>query len=83
MTYEYECTGTCQRVLEVEQRVTDPKLTECIRCGSPNPKRLISGAPQLQFISGPSGGWSDSGYALTPAQRKAEMKLGRKVTRRA
>lgn len=46
-------------------------------------KRLISGAPAVQFISGPSGGWSDSGYALTPAQRKAEAKLGRRVTRRA
>lgn len=46
-------------------------------------KRLISGAPAVQFISGPSGGWSSAGYALTPAQRKAEHKLGRKVTKRA
>lgn len=46
-------------------------------------KRLISGAPAVQFISGPSGGWSQTGYALTEPQRKAESKLGRKVTRRA
>lgn len=83
MIYEYECTGVCLRTLEVEQRITDPKLTECIRCGSPNPKRLISGAPGFVLKSGPAGSWGSGGYALTEPQRKAEAKLGRKVIPRA
>lgn len=97
-TYEYLDTVTGETVT-TEQRITDeaftryspsldawggPGFERTFRPPQWHPvKRLISGAPAVQFISGPSGGWSDSGYALTPAQRKAEMKLGRKVTRRA
>jgi len=81
MLYLYECAAGAE--FEHEARITDPKLTECPVCGKCTPKRLISGAPRVQFIAGPSGGWSSSGYALTEPQRKAEQKLGRKVIPRA
>lgn len=95
MTYEYQDLVT-GKTLTTEQRITDEAFTHHRRgewlhdqSGKLSPrmwhpvKRLISGAPPFQLISGPSGSWGDGGYALTPAQRKAEMKLGRKVTRRA
>lgn len=83
MTYEYEVITT-GAIVEVQQRMSDPAHTVLeidgeLRCV----RRLISGAPAVQFISGPSGGWSSAGYALTPAQRKAEAKLGRRVIKRA
>lgn len=81
MTFTYLCAAGAE--FDAEQRITDPKLAECPLCGKCSPKRLISGAPPFQLKAGPSGSWSDGGYALTPAQRKAEAKLGRKVTRRA
>ena len=49
----------------------------------PPVKRLISGAPRVHFVDGPSGGWADKGYSLTEGQRKAELKLGRKLVKRA
>src|SRR5262249_38716344 len=33
-TYEYECPK-CPRVFEVRQRITEPALTTCDRCGGP------------------------------------------------
>lgn len=97
MIYEYQDLVT-GKTLSVEQRITadayshvsakdgswlhDQSGKLSARLWHPV-KRLISGAPAVQFISGPSGGWSQSGYALTPAQRKAEHKLGRRVTKRA
>ena len=42
-TYEYECPK-CPRVFEVRQRITEPALTVCDRCGGPI-HRLLSAAP--------------------------------------
>lgn len=42
-TYEYECPR-CPRVFEVRQRITEPALTRCDRCGGPI-RRLLSAAP--------------------------------------
>ncbi len=39
--YEYEC-HTCNRTFEVEQRITDPALSECPQCGG-RVRRLIAG----------------------------------------
>jgi len=42
-TYEYECPK-CPRVYEVRQRITEPALTTCDRCGGPI-HRLLSATP--------------------------------------
>src|SRR6266542_1060564 len=42
-TYEYECPK-CPRVFEVRQRITEPALTTCDRCGGPI-HRLLSATP--------------------------------------
>jgi putative FmdB family regulatory protein len=42
-TYEYECPR-CPRVFEVKQRITEPALETCERCGGPI-HRLLSAAP--------------------------------------
>ncbi len=42
-TYEYECPR-CPRVFEVKQRITEPALVTCERCGGPI-HRLLSAAP--------------------------------------
>jgi putative FmdB family regulatory protein len=42
-TYEYECPR-CPRVFEVRQRITEPAIETCDRCGGPV-RRLLSAAP--------------------------------------
>jgi putative FmdB family regulatory protein len=55
-TYEYECPK-CPRVFEVKQRITEPKLEVCERCGGPI-HRLLSAAPFI--LKG--GGWYVTDY---------------------
>ena len=55
-TYEYECPK-CPRVFEVRQRITEPALTTCDRCGAPI-HRLLSAAPFI--LKG--GGWYVTDY---------------------
>jgi len=55
-TYEYECPK-CPRVFEVRQRITEPALTTCDRCGGPV-HRLLSAAPFI--LKG--GGWYVTDY---------------------
>lgn len=95
MMYLYSCPRCGE--YEVEQRITDARLDKCRRpsgnfafpdkrgelaCGRPL-KRLINGigAPPV-LLSGASGGWSETGYALTPQQRKADHVLGERSVRR-
>jgi putative FmdB family regulatory protein len=42
-TYEYECES-CQKTFEVRQRISEPPLTRCERCGGPV-RRILSPAP--------------------------------------
>ena len=42
-TYEYQCTG-CGREFEARQRISEPALTRCEKCGGAV-KRLLSSAP--------------------------------------
>lgn len=42
-TYEYECPA-CPRTFEVRQRISEPALATCERCGGPV-RRLLSAAP--------------------------------------
>ena len=55
-TYEYECPK-CPRVFEVRQRITEPALTTCDRCGGPI-HRLLSATPFI--LKG--GGWYVTDY---------------------
>ena len=61
--YEYECEK-CHRTFEVEQKITEPKLTTCVLTLESVPcegevKRLISG-PGSFVLKG--GGWAKDGY---------------------
>lgn len=40
-TYEYECSG-CREAYDVLQRMSDPVLAACIKCGSENVTKKLS-----------------------------------------
>jgi len=63
-TYEYECPK-CPRVFEVRQRITEPPLETCDRCGGPV-HRLLSAAPFI--LKGE--GWYVTDYP-SEARKKA------------
>lgn len=63
-TYEYECPR-CPRVFEVRQRITEPALETCDRCGGPI-HRLLSAAPFI--LKGE--GWYVTDYP-SAARKKA------------
>ena len=64
-TYEYECPR-CPRVFEVKQRITEPALQTCDRCGGPI-HRLLSAAPFI--LKGE--GWYVTDYP-SEARKKAK-----------
>ncbi len=47
-TYEYQCER-CERVFEVRQRISDPPLATCEKCGGPVCRLL---APALFILKG-------------------------------
>lgn len=55
-TYEYECSK-CKRVFEIRQRISEPPLTTCDRCGG-SVRRLLAPAPFI--LKG--GGWYVTDY---------------------
>ena len=65
-TYEYECPK-CPRVFEVRQRIPEPALTTCDRCGGPI-HRLLSATPFI--LKG--GGWYVTDYAKTNGNSSPE-----------
>jgi putative FmdB family regulatory protein len=65
-TYEYECPR-CPRVFEVRQRITEPALETCDRCGGPV-HRLLSPAPFI--LKGE--GWYVTDYP-SDARKKAKQ----------
>jgi putative FmdB family regulatory protein len=68
-TYDYECPK-CQRTWEVRQRISEPALTTCDRCGGPI-RRLIAPAPFI--LKG--GGWYVTDYP-SEARKKAMSSEG-------
>jgi len=56
-TYEYACEA-CGNAWETEQRISEPALKDCPKCGEPKAKRLISGGNFM--LKG--GGWYADGY---------------------
>jgi len=57
MIYEYKCNN-CSREFEEEQKMSDPALQKCEKCGG-DVTRLISGAPAF-ILKG--SGWYKDGY---------------------
>ncbi len=64
-TYEYECPR-CPRVFEVRQRISEPPLPTCDRCGGPV-HRLLSATPFI--LKG--GGWYVTDYP-SESRKKAQ-----------
>lgn len=55
--YEYECS-VCDKVFEVQQRISDDPLSECPDCGG-SVKKLVS----MSAFHLKGGGWYKDGYA--------------------
>jgi putative FmdB family regulatory protein len=70
-TYEYTCEA-CGNNWEAEQRISEPKLTDCPKCGEAKAKRLISGG---NFMLKGSG-WYADGYGNKPAASKPASESG-------
>lgn len=71
-TYEYECPK-CPRVFEVRQRITEPALVTCDRCGGPV-HRLLSPAPFI--LKG--GGWYVTDYPSEARKKGTSSESGSK-----
>jgi putative FmdB family regulatory protein len=65
-TYEYQC-GKCQRVFEVRQRISEPALTTCEKCGG-EVRRLLSATPFI--LKG--GGWYVTDYPSESRKKAVE-----------
>lgn len=72
-TYEYECPR-CPRVFEVKQRITEPALETCDRCGGPV-HRLLSAAPFI--LKGE--GWYVTDYP-SESRKKAKETTAKEST---
>jgi putative FmdB family regulatory protein len=72
-TYEYECPR-CPRVFEVKQRITEPALQTCERCGGPI-HRLLSAAPFI--LKGE--GWYVTDYP-SESRKKANESTSKEST---
>ena len=55
--YEYECP-TCEKVMEVQQRMSDDPLKTCPECGG-EVKKLVS----MSSFHLKGGGWYSDGYS--------------------
>ncbi|MBV8759760.1 MAG: zinc ribbon domain-containing protein [Deltaproteobacteria bacterium] len=64
--YEYKCNA-CGREFEVQQRMSDPELTDCEVCGKPALERLIS---RTAFTL-KGGGWYKDLYSSTKPESKS------------
>lgn len=58
--YEYECDA-CKKIVEVQQRMTDAPLTECLECGGHLRKLISMSSFQLK-----GSGWYADGYSCKP-----------------
>ena len=73
-TYEYECPR-CPRTWEVRQRISEPALTTCDRCGGPV-HRLLAPAPFI--LKG--GGWYVTDYPSEARKKAMSTESGDKGT---
>jgi putative FmdB family regulatory protein len=71
--YEYKCTK-CHSKFEVIQKVTDPPLKKCIKCGGAVTKTIS--APAIQFKG---SGWYITDYAKkTPPEKEKDPQVKEK-----
>ncbi|UCC56317.1 MAG: zinc ribbon domain-containing protein [Gammaproteobacteria bacterium] len=75
--YEYQCEA-CGHYLETLQKISDPPLTDCHKCGKPALKKLVSAAAfRLK-----GGGWYETdfktGNKKNVAQADKQSKSGDK-----
>ena len=72
--YEYKCSD-CGSSFEVLQKVNEPRLTKCPKCGG-QLKKVLS-APAIQFKG---SGWYITDYAQDkkPAKETTEVKVKEK-----
>ncbi len=59
--YEYECRD-CQKVFEVQQKISDEPLKECPQCKGDVKKLISANSFQLK-----GGGWYADGYSSVAA----------------
>ncbi len=73
--YEYECPA-CEKVIEVQQRMSDDPLSQCPDCDGPVKKIMSMSSFKLK-----GGGWYADGYAST--KPKPEKKKESSTTKSA
>lgn len=64
--YEYECKG-CDKVFEVQQKISEAPLSTCPECQGPVRKLMSMTSFQLR-----GGGWYADGYASPSAAKAGE-----------
>ena len=63
--YEYRCEA-CGHYLETLQKISDPPLTDCHKCGKPALKKLISAAAfRLK-----GGGWYETDFKQSGEKKR-------------
>uniref|UniRef100_UPI0040570628 FmdB family zinc ribbon protein n=1 Tax=Candidatus Electronema sp. TaxID=2698783 RepID=UPI0040570628 len=63
--YEYKCSS-CDKVFEVQQKISDPPLTACSECGGEMKKLVSASAFHLK-----GGGWYADGYSSGGKESKS------------
>lgn len=61
--YEYHCLQ-CKKHMEIMQKISDPLLKKCPKCGGKIEKLLSASAFHLK-----GSGWYKTDYATKPAQK--------------
>lgn len=61
MIYEY-CCEVCEKVIEVEQRMTEDALKECPECGCEDQMKFYRQIGNTSFILKGSGWFNSGGY---------------------
>lgn len=64
--YEYECSQ-CNKVLEVQQRMTEAPLSSCPECGGEVKKLISMSSFQLK-----GGGWYADGYGSSSEKKNGK-----------
>ena len=64
-TYEYKC-AKCKKKFDHFQRMSDPMLEKCPKCGAPKPERLIGAGAGLIF--------KGSGFYATDYKKSGKSK---------
>jgi len=72
--YEYECPA-CEKVIEVQQRISDDPLTECPECGG-EVKKLVS----MSSFHLKGGGWYSDGYSSVSKEKGKKSSTAAKET---